>query len=160
MLAQSSPLMQVEPPTQPWQLPPQSTSVSSPLTLPSMQYAGVGVIVGAKVGDSESHTPFAQLKLPQSLSTLQLAPPAQPWQLLPPQSTSVSSPFFLPSMQKASVGLSVGVCVGATESHTPSVHPMLAQSSPLAHAPPPAQPWQLPPQSTSVSSPLMIPSTQ
>jgi hypothetical protein len=37
MLAQSSPLMQVEPPTQPWQLPPQSTSVSSPVTKPSVQ---------------------------------------------------------------------------------------------------------------------------
>ena len=78
MLAQSSPLTHAAPPAQPWQLPPQSTSVSSPFTLPSMQYAGVGAIVGAKVGADESQTPNVQLKLAQSVLTTHELPTSQP----------------------------------------------------------------------------------
>ena len=56
-LAQSSSEAHAAPPPQPWQLPPQSTSVSSPLLTPSMQWPGVGTIVGAIVGATESQKP-------------------------------------------------------------------------------------------------------
>ena len=115
--------------------------------------------VGALVGATESQMPSLQLRLAQSSPDVHGEPPPQPWQL-PPQSTSVSSPLFTPSRQKAGVGFIVGDSVGATESHIPSLQLKLAQSSPDVHEAPPPQPWQLPPQSTSVSSPLLTPSMQ
>ena len=97
-------------------------------------------MVGASVGVWESHTPsLPQLRLAQSSSEAHAAPPPQPWQL-PPQSTSVSSPLFSPSRQKAGVGFIVGDSVGATESHIPSLQLKLAQSSPDVHVAPPPQP--------------------
>ena len=64
---------------------------------------------------------------------------------LPPQSTSVSLPFFTPSVQLAVTGAR----------HVPLVQMPLAQSAAAEHVPPLAHfVAQLPPQSTSVSLPF------
>src|SRR6185295_18632299 len=83
--------------------------------------------------------------LVQSVPFAHALPTAQPGQP-PPQSTSVSAPFFTLSMQP-----------GAT--HIPLVHTPLAQSIPVLQPFMPSHlPGQLPPQSTSVSSPFFAPS--
>ena len=43
--------------------------------------------------------PVEQMKLAQSLARLHFLPTAQAWQVPPPQSMSVSAPFFTPSEQ-------------------------------------------------------------
>src|SRR6266567_4143583 len=69
-------------------------------------------------------------------------------QVSPPQSTSLSSPFFWPSSQAL-----------ATHTRRVTWQPPLEQSAPVAQARPVAQPSQSPPpQSTSVSAPLLTPS--
>src|SRR5205823_1848898 len=82
-----------------------------------------------------------------SVPVMHAFPTAQPGQP-PPQSTSVSAPFFTLSMQP-----------GAT--HIPLVHTPLAQSIPVLQPLPPSHLLgQLPPQSMSVSSPFFAPSVQ
>ncbi len=120
------------------QLPPQSTSLSLPFLMPSLQ-------VGSAV-----QIPAMQLVLVQSPPTEQVLPLAQSATQLPPQSTSVSVPFFTPSVQ-----------VGAGGAQRPAEQLVLEQSAltpqvlPLAHLA-----AQLPPQSTSLSLPFLIPSLQ
>jgi hypothetical protein len=69
-------------------LPPQSTSVSVPFFIPSLQVAA-GV----------SQTPPMQAPEAQSVLPSQALPISQWTQVGPPQSTSVSAPFFAPSLQ-------------------------------------------------------------
>ena len=68
--------------------------------------------MGVGYGERQSsarHTP-----LMQSLASIHVAVSAQPGQPpLPPQSTSLSSPFFRPSAQPAGSGGVVGADVGA-----------------------------------------------
>jgi hypothetical protein len=64
----------------------------------------------------------------------------------PPQSTSVSVPFFAPSVHKGDWQVTL---------HTP-----LAQSPPALHASPTAHFGQVPPQSTSDSDPFFTLSLQ
>jgi hypothetical protein len=76
-------------------------------------------------------------------------PVAQGGQVPPPQSTSVSAPFFTPSVQ-----------LGAAHVPLVQVSPP-AQSLAMVHALPVAQGGQVPPpQSTSVSAPSFTPSVQ
>jgi hypothetical protein len=70
-----------------WQagsLPPQSMSVSLPSTTPSPH---------------EMQTPFAQLLLMQSVGCRQAVRSGQRGQVFPPQSTPVSAPFWIRSVQ-------------------------------------------------------------
>jgi hypothetical protein len=68
------------------QVPPQSTSVSTPFLTESAQ-------LGARQVPSVPHTP-----LRQSALETQPSPVPQPGQAPPPQSTSVSVPFRAPSL--------------------------------------------------------------
>jgi hypothetical protein len=78
------------PTAQPVQLPPQSVSLSEPLRTMSLQAAGAHL--------PPVHLPLSgSLQSPFSLHTPLTAQPPQ----LPPQSVSVSSPFFAPSPQLA-----------------------------------------------------------
>ncbi len=90
------------------------------------------------------HDPAAQPPPAQSFAWVHVFPTAQPAQG-PPQSTSASAPFFLPSLQLV---------------HLPPSHRPLAQSVVLAHVLPSTQSPQLPPQSTSLSAPFFVPSWQ
>jgi hypothetical protein len=120
--------------------PPQSTSVSLPFLIVSLQLAGEQVPFGPQM-------PFMQ-----SPATVQ-ARPSPHVRFVgaiahePPQSTAVSLPF-----------LTVSVQVGAA--HAPAVQTPLAQFAPLLaplpHIFPVAQGGQLPPQSTSVSVPFLV----
>jgi len=90
------PLMQLVAPLQPapnphfaGQLPPQSTSVSSPSFNPFEQAL-------------EAHAPSRQIPLVQSRAAAQEIPFAHLCGQLPPQSTLVSAPFRTPSPQVAS----------------------------------------------------------
>ena len=141
LLLQSPSTTQASPSAQASQiLPPQSTSVSSWLVIPSEQVSTVGVV----------QTLSTQLLLLQSPSTTQARPSAQASQMLPPQSTSVSSWLVMPSEQ-----VSAGVV------QTLSTQLSLLQSLLIRQARPSAQgPQILPPQSTSVSSWLVLPSEQ
>src|SRR5204862_292354 len=77
-----------------------------------------------------------------------IRPSAQGAQVPPPQSMSVSLPFFIPSPQLPGL-------------HTLAAQAPLAQSLPATHAWPPMHFGQvLPPQSTSVSSPFFALSVQ
>lgn len=93
-----------------------------------------------------SGTGDPQVKMPQSLSATQVLPTAQAPQL-PPQSTSLSSPFLIPSVQ-----------VGAAQ--TPLAQLAEAQSAVTLQAALGAHFIQAPPQSLSVSLPSRIPSVQ
>jgi hypothetical protein len=88
------------------------------------------------------HTP-----LTQSLATAQALVSAHLAQVPPPQSTSVSRPFFTTSEQLASWQMLV--------MHTP-----VLQSAGLVHAEPGLHLGQLPPQSTSDSVPFFTVSLQ
>jgi hypothetical protein len=66
---------------------------------------------------------------------------------VPPQSTSPSEPFLMPSVHVAATQLPLGQ---ATE----------AQSSGVVHVFPVPQAGQIPPQSTSLSVPFFVPSVQ
>jgi hypothetical protein len=87
------------------------------------------------------HTPLWQSEL-----VPQLIPDAQGVQE-PPQSTSLSLPFFAPSSHAAAV-------------HTLLTHSVLWQSAFSTQARPAAHGEQLPPQSTSVSFWFITPSLQ
>ena len=90
----------------------------------------------------------AQTPLVQSLATRQSFPSPQRGQAGPPQSTSVSVPFFAPSLQ-------LGVA------HLPAVHTSLWQSlRTLQFLPSTHLPHAAPPQSTSLSVPFSVVSVQ
>jgi hypothetical protein len=120
------------------QAPPQSTSVSVPFFTVSVQ---VGV----------TQTPSAQTPLVQSLPVPQPLPLAHgfPGAHVPPQSTSVSVPFFTVSAQ-----------VGATQMWSAAGQTPSAQSGATAQALPVAHRGQVDPQSTSVSVPFLTASVQ
>jgi len=116
--------------------PPQSTSVSVPFWVPSLQL----VAWQAPVMQSfemqsvlSTHFLFASHALHMLVG-------------LPPQSTSVSRPFWTPSVQVAARQVTLQECV--------------AQSVPTPQALPTAHGLQVPPQSTSLSLPFLIPSAQ
>jgi hypothetical protein len=100
-----------------------------------------------------SSAPYWQLKalqipLVQSEALVQCLPEPQVGQLPPPQSMSVSVPFWTPSVQLAALQL-------------PPWHTWVVQSEPKTQLWPTAQLGQLPPpQSTSVSVPFFTPSVQ
>src|SRR4051812_34834636 len=79
----------------------------------------------------------------QSRPTTQAFPLPQPPQVPPPQSTSVSTPFFTVSVH---VGLA----------HLPPLQTPLTQSAPLPQPSPSAHGAHEPPQSRSVSAPFLI----
>jgi hypothetical protein len=111
------------------QPPPQSTPVSPPFMVWSMQ-------LGVQV-------PLSHCCPVQSAATLHLLPGAQPLPIVlqsPPQSTSVSLPLSTPSMH-----------VGAWHDAPP--HTPLVQSALITHCFPSPHGAQEPPQSTSVSLP-------
>src|SRR5262249_23185654 len=114
--------------------PPQSISVSVPLTTPSLHDPARQM--------PESHTQFKQ-----SDASTQLLPCAQPGHASP-QSMSVSVPFFMPSKH-------VG---GGT--HRPASQRSLWQSELVRQAPEKHGEHTMPPQSISVSKPFFMPSTQ
>jgi hypothetical protein len=77
----------------------------------------VGVSVGAAVGDAVgvgvSHEPSErQMELSQSLLIRHCWEARHGGQLVPPQSISVSSPPFIPSLQSGWLGIDVGAAVG------------------------------------------------
>jgi hypothetical protein len=115
------------------QLPPQSVSVSLPFFTRSLQVAAWHLS-----GDPE------QAPLRQSLATRHVFPSAHLLQLAPPQSVSVSVPFFTESLHVAAWHLS-----GEPE-QTP-----LWQSAAVRHVLVSAHFGQLPPQSMSVSVPFL-----
>jgi hypothetical protein len=88
------------------------------------------------------HTPDAQ-----SPATPHTLPSAQGEHDVPPQSVSVSAPFFCPSLQPGAA-------------HTFAEHTANTQSGPFVQDDPCAHGGQLPPQSRSVSSPFFVPSEQ
>ena len=174
---QNLPVAQVAP-----QLPPQSTSVSSPFLTASLQAAAWQTLPHADdaraVGPDPAGVPgragraavaaAVHVRLGRVLTpSVQLAgrqmPPLQtrlrqsplvaadlaveaPGRSAPPQSRSVSSPFFTPSSH-------------AGAAHVPSQTP-LTQSAPIAQTAPFAHGPQSPPQSTAVSLPSSAPSAQ
>src|SRR5579883_1760790 len=73
------------------QEPPQSTSVSLPSLIPSLQVLG-----------RAAQAPATQAPPAQSPFTRHALPAAQPMQTGPPQSTSVSLPSLIPSLQEVS----------------------------------------------------------
>jgi hypothetical protein len=117
------------------QLPPQSRSVSSPLSTLSVQLVGW-------------QRPFEQLAWSQSVFATQCWPVAHGAQpLTPPQSTSLSSWLRSPSEHDCA-------------RHFPPVHSAMLQSLAALHFLPLAQGSQLPPQSTSDSLWFFTPSVQ
>ena len=86
----------------------------------------VGAAVGTGVGAGVSHLPVPRhMPLSQSPPPTQFRPAAHGWQL-PPQSTSVSSPDFTPSIHRAVVGVGVvgrgvGCPVGSAEGRAEGV---------------------------------------
>jgi hypothetical protein len=98
--------------------------------------------MNSPVGQICAHVPVSHGARWQSPSALHPLPGGQAWHVAPPQSMSVSAPFFRPSVQLAAV-------------HVPVAHFPLWQSLPVEH------PWPsghfghvAPPQSTPVSPPL------
>jgi hypothetical protein len=138
-LWQSPPFTQLLPGTQAPQVPPpQSTSVSVPFCTPSRHVGFLQVFVGAPV----------QTLLTQSPATLQILPPAQAGHVPPPQSLSVSAPFWT---------LSVHVAAW----HAPPTQTPLAQSVGPPQPPPVLHLLQVPPpQSVPVSAPFLTLSVQ
>jgi hypothetical protein len=119
------------------QLPPQSLAVSLASFIPLAQVLELMQI------------PAGQMPLAQSVPVLHFSPSAHflpaMTHVVPPQSTSVSPPFFTPSVQSGAWHVRPGPPVAL---HTP-----LVQSVPAAHTRLVAHRGQLfdPPQSTSVS---------
>lgn len=121
-------------------VPPQSTSVSVPLVTPSVQIGTWHVLTTAP-----EHTPLLQ-----SVGWSHFLPSAHALQFAPPQSTSVSFPFWTRSVHTGA--LQVRNCV---------LHFLLAQSELPAQFSPVSQPGHvLPPQSLSVSSSSFTPLLQ
>jgi hypothetical protein len=132
---QSPPTLQILPAAHLGHDPPQSLSVSLPFLTLSLQ-AGA-----AQVSATGVHTPLSQ-----SPPTAHFSPVAQSSQFGPPQSTSVSAPFFWPSAQ-----------FGAAQRF--ALQTLLAQSVGAPQDLPAPQPGQVaPPQSESLSSWFFTPS--
>jgi hypothetical protein len=123
---------------------PQSRIAPHPsLTLPQF------LPCSAHVLGSQPQIPPRQAPLWQSDAWPQVLPFAQRAPQLPPQSTSLSVPFFTPSVQLG------------TATHTPVGEQIpLVQSPGTPHALPSPQRGHEPPQSTSLSSPFLVPSSQ
>jgi hypothetical protein len=99
------------------------------------------------VQSAPTHTLPVQTAVVQSPGPAHVLPAAHLGQV-PPQSLSVSLPFFTVSLQ-----------AGAAQ--TPALHTPLSQSVPTVHLPPGAHGLQVaPPQSRSVSLPFFTPSAQ
>jgi hypothetical protein len=119
--------------------PPQSTSVSLPFFISSWHRFATHTFDVA-----------AQNVETQSMDAEHFLPLSHGAQTPPPQSTSVSFPFFMPSWHCSETH----TCVELSQSK-------LAQSELDMHALPTTHPGQLvPPQSTSVSPALKTPSSQ
>jgi hypothetical protein len=142
-----------------------------------------GLAVGVRVGRAVLHLRPVHTLLSQSRPKKQLLPWLQPWHSLPPQSTSVSNPFLMPSLHVNGVGVRVGAevgdcvgnCVGCSVGdsdgagdgtkvgagvlHAPFVQMLLRQSLPNWQLWPAVHPWHSsPPQSISVSWKFCMPS--
>ena len=143
-LRQSPTLLQVCPAAHLGQTgPPQSVSVSPPFLMPSTQ-----------VGLAGTQTLAAQAPLLQSEPTLQIHPFWHLPQAFPPQSTSVSVPFFTLSLQGA-LGTMQVLFWHWAKPPTSTQSVAAVQALPMAHL------GQLaPPQSTSLSLPFLSPSLQ
>lgn len=94
-----------------------------------------------------SQIPLRQVSVSQSPVLRHIFPTGHRGQVPPPQSTSDSLPFWMPSVQE-----------GAAQ--TPSTQLEVVQSESVSQARPSSQAPQGPPQSTSVSSPFFSPSSQ
>jgi hypothetical protein len=136
-LRQSALALQTKPAAHGAHEPPQLTSDSLPLRTVSVQLGGWQTV--------------AQTKLVQSLPALQRLLTAQAAQL-PPQSMSLSVSFFRPSEHVAATGAGL--------LHTEASHEPLLQSASCVQCSLSGHLSQLPPQSTSVSLPLVKPSLQ
>jgi hypothetical protein len=110
--------------------PPQSTPLSPPFWIPSLQVGAWQATLHERLAQSEPRT--------------QCCPGMQPAHV-PPQSTSVSEPFNVMSMHDGVAHMLLR--------QTP-----LEQSAAMPQMPPTAQAGHVPPQSTSVSEPLRTPS--
>ena len=129
-----------------------------------MQY-GTELLVGASVIPAGQAQRLAvQTSLLQSLTALHAFPVGHFWQVAPPQSMSVSSWFFTPSVH---VGIShthgstplSGVAVVHVAPLKPTPHSACVQSVPVWQVLPTAHGGQAPPpQSTPVSCPFFTPS--
>jgi len=97
---------------------------------------------------TEAHFPALHRLLVQSDATPHVLPTAQCCEQDPPQSTSVSFPFLMPSLH-----------VGAA-THFPALQRLLAQSAAAMQFLLAAQGAHEPPQSTSVSPPSVSPLVQ
>ena len=119
--------------------PPQSLSVSVPSLMPSPQLLRL-----------TPQKPLVQTRKLQSAALRQVPPGLHGLQAGPPQSLSVSVPFFIPSLHaRDPVGL-----------QRPPTHSPLVQSALALHTLPTAHGAQAgPPQSTSDSAPSMRPSS-
>src|SRR4051812_2405592 len=126
-LWQSTAAAQALPLPQSGQRPPQSTSLSLALRTPSLQLAA-----WQHESRPAPQPPVPQTPLWQSPGSLQPRAVGQLAQL-PPQSTSLSSPFFTPSVQLAALQLPF------------TLHTRLSQSLAALQAVPSGQPGQLPP---------------
>ncbi len=117
--------------------PPQSTSVSFPLGAPSWQVGAAQVLV-ASSQTSETQSSAS----PQPSSVSHVEPHS------PPQSSSVSEPFWVPSVHEGGWQTSIR--------QTVEVQSVVSRhESPSSHGP-----QVSPPQSTSDSLPLWMPSRQ
>jgi hypothetical protein len=124
--AQSALVLQVRPDGHGLQIePPQSVSLSSWLSCPSLHAAA-------------AQTPASQRRDTQSAAALQVEPAAQPVGQFPPQSTPASPPFLRESEQLAAT-------------HAPASQAPLWQSASTAQRAPTAHVRHPPPQSMSVS---------
>jgi len=124
------------------EMPPQSTSVSKPFCAPSLQLCGPQV-------------PAEQVPEAQSASAMQFWNGGQGEQSGPPQSTLVSPVSSMSFMQEAGTHFCIEQYPDAQSLFgPPGVGPL------ALHEPPGGQGGQVPPQSTSVSVPLLTPSLQ
>src|SRR6185312_12632485 len=117
-------------------VPPQSTSVSKPLSTWSLHFGDAQVPSPAVLDTVELHTPLAQ-----SVLATQCLVAAQPLHVPPPQSRSVSRPFCLVSLQLAATQAPHGTPPGQV---IDSEQTSLAQSSLLVQPMAVPQSWPLP----------------
>ena len=126
-LSQSLPVMQTKPGAHGSQLPPQSTSVSvSAVSRPSLQVAGVGVVVGIAVGASVGAD--VGVAVGESVGTLEGC------------AVGPSVGIAVGAAVGTAVGAAVGKAVGTGVSHIPeSMQMPLSQSLPNTQFRPGAQ---------------------
>src|SRR5690606_167660 len=110
--------------------PPQSTSVSPPFFTPSSNVGAAHMLVTGSqtllahsapsvqplpTSDGGAHTPFSQVSLSQSAGTVHVLPSPHLGADEPPQSTSVSSPSFVPSATFGSSSSGTSGAAGSLE---------------------------------------------